>query len=301
MLPLKILRLGAAGSLSIVLMGSAAAAPPTDSVRVQATAAAKPVIVLEIRLASSGVTNEKLLDAERLAHAEAMTAIEKELAKISPRVERAQASNCNARHCLPALAARRGVEQAILLSINPTDFDGYNLVASSWSQTTGSRENKTSCEYCGGDDLVGMAAKLVRALVVTDLAPELPAMPPDTASPTSGVTRDPAVVLAVPVQPPPVAHPSLLAPTLIGASGVALLASGVSLWLLDGHNGSDCSRPKADAPYCAAYATRAVGQALTGVGAAALVVGGVLFWRAEAIGETHVAIGPGSMSIRGRF
>jgi hypothetical protein len=300
-LPLKILRLGAAGFLSIALMRSAAAAPATDSVRIHATAEAKLVIVVGIKLATSNTTKEKLIIAERLANAELMGEIEKELAKVSPLVERAAAASCADRSCLPDLATKRGVDQVILLSGAPNEDEGYDLRAEAWYRGS-ARSSSDRCEFCAGHDLVEVAAKLVRGLVVTEFASQPPLPAPAAASSISRAAQGPAAELVIPAQPPPPAPASLLAPTLIGAAGLALLAAGATLWVLDGRESHECKVPAADSRDCTVYGTARVGQVLTGVGAAGLAVGGLFLYRAfDRPDSTHVSFGPGSVVWSGRF
>lgn len=260
-----------------------------------------PSVVIVVRIQLHAVTNEKLIEAERSWNAEVTTAIEKELAKISPNVERASVSTCADRSCLPDLATRRGVDQAVVLTGVPNEDDGYDFQAVSWSRGA-FRTLTDRCEFCGGDRLVQLASKMVRGLVVAEIAPSPPA-PLDTATATSAATRAPASALVVPAPPPsPAAPPSLLAPTVIGAAGVALLAGGVSLWVVSGHSSENCQAPVADTPDCDVYKTRRLGQIVTGIGAAGLVAAGVLFYRVlDETRSVHVSIGPGGVAMEGRF
>jgi len=86
----------------------------------------------------------------------------------------------------------------------------------------------------------------------------------------------------------------------VGAVGAAALATGISLWALDGHASSNCASAGSD-HLCDVYDTRTPGIILTAVGAAGLVAGGLLVWRAELDRGTQVAAGPGGLVLRGRF
>ncbi|HVV52501.1 MAG TPA: hypothetical protein VHO06_22735 [Polyangia bacterium] len=113
--------------------------------------------------------------------------------------------------------------------------------------------------------------------------------------------------VALTVKPPVAAAPSAVPPAaqssgvggIVGWSvvgvGVAALATGISFWALDGHPTGNC------AGVCVVYDTRTPGIVLTTLGAAGVVAGGLLVWRAESNRRPQVAVGLGSLLLRGRF
>lgn len=86
----------------------------------------------------------------------------------------------------------------------------------------------------------------------------------------------------------------------VAGAGAAVLATGISLWALDGHATGDCTTRVAT-PVCKVYDTGTTGEVLTGLGVAGVIVGGLLVWRAESDRSPQVAVGLGTMTVRGRF
>jgi len=120
----------------------------------------------------------------------------------------------------------------------------------------------------------------------------------------------PPVVPAVPVAPVVVAPPApvsaqvedsgvgrIVGWSLVGV-GVAVLTTGISLWALDGHASNKCA---STASVCDVYDTRTPGIIFTAVGAAGVAAGGLLVWRAQPDRGPQVALGVGSLLVRGRF
>jgi hypothetical protein len=122
---------------------------------------------------------------------------------------------------------------------------------------------------------------------------------------TDALAAKPPVAVAAPVVTTPAAPASsqssgvgrVVGWSLVGIGGAAL-ATGISLWALDGHGAGKCA---GTAPVCDVYDTRTPGIVLTAVGVAGVVAGGLLVWRAESDRGPQVAVGLGSLLLRGRF
>ena len=150
--------------------------------------------------------------------------------------------------------------------------------------------------------LVKYAAKLVdnetAARNAREAAPAAAVQPVVPAAPVAPIVVAPPTPVPTPVEDNGVER--ILGWSLVGV-GVAALATGISFWALDGRSTGDCFTGTNGAQVCSIYSTRTLGEVLTAVGAVGVVAGGVLLWRAESDGGTQVAVGPGSLFIRGRF
>jgi hypothetical protein len=147
--------------------------------------------------------------------------------------------------------------------------------------------------------LVQYAAKLVdneTAAIRTREAAAAAAVPPVVAAvPVAPVVVAPPASVPAPVEDSGVGR--ILGWSLVGV-GVAVLATGISLWALDGHASNKCASTD---HVCDVYDTSTPGVILTAVGAAGVVVGGLLVWRAQPDRGPQLAVGLGSLLVRGRF
>jgi hypothetical protein len=207
-------------------------------------------------------------------------------------------SACRGVSCAPQLARELGASYALSIGGKYRTY-GYDLQLDLWDGHEATTKQAT-CEDCTAPELVARIQDILASMIGAEnkkraLAAAIAARPPAVGRPS-----EPAVML--PAQPSPPALPRLLAPTLIGAAGLALLAGGVSLWILDGHASNHCRLVAPAARNCDVYETRTVGQIITGVGVAGIVAAGVLVYRA--LDETRtlrVSVGPGGIAMRGRF
>ena len=103
---------------------------------------------------------------------------------------------------------------------------------------------------------------------------------------------------AAPAPPPPESGVGRIVGWSLVGVGVAALATGISFWALDGRASSKCGSVD---HVCDVYDTRTTGVILTAIGAAGVVAGGLLVWRAESDRGPQVAVGLGSLLVRGRF
>lgn len=119
----------------------------------------------------------------------------------------------------------------------------------------------------------------------------------------------PATPVAAPEAPRP--HHPELQPHATGrtwtgagllAGGAGILAWGIVWVAIDGHGaGGACSVTTAD-PCNPVYKTKTLGWTLTGVGAAALIAGGVLLYSSERSGaDVALGLGPQSLALGGHF
>jgi len=147
--------------------------------------------------------------------------------------------------------------------------------------------------------LVQYAAKLVdnetAAIRVRETALTAVVPPVVPAAPVAPVVVAPPASVPAPVEDSGVGR--ILGWSLVGV-GVAVLTTGISLWALDGHASNKCAPT---AYVCDVYDTSTPGMILTAVGAAGVAAGGLLVWRAQPARGPQVAVGLGSLLVRGRF
>lgn len=216
----------------------------------------------------------------------------------------AETAGCAVTECLPAVGAAHGFDRVALLSGGPNGDEGYDLRADLWTRGAELQTTNGTCNFCMSGDMAHFAAKLVQSLLMAPPVPR-PSVPPAAhSSPTTTVTPTATSPLPSPAETPVQssagrpASPGLVVPVAFSAVGVAALATGISLWVLDGHGASGSCSSGAPPGCSLAYDTKTAGEILTGIGAAGIAVGAVLLWRAQrAPSSTQVAIGPASVFI----
>lgn len=243
-------------------------------------------VVLWASLAASGAHGEEpstvIIDAVTLRAKGSLWVarqqLDSELGKVAQTVM-SDLAGCHSDDCLPGVAATYGAKRVVLLTGGPNDEQGFDLRVEVWSPGA-VRTTRGACNFCVTAEMADLATKLVRDGLAMRAVAEPPARAPQLDS------------VAAPER-----QPGFALPIAIGGAGLAIGAVGITLWALDGDRSGNCR-----ASYCSPYHTRLLGEVLTGIGAAGIIVGGVLAWRAiGAERDLRVGIGPGSIAFGGVF
>jgi hypothetical protein len=221
---------------------------------------------------------------------------------------------CQDAGCVEELGRSSGGSHVLLAQVS-YGRESYKLRLELWqtggASPLGTRERE--CELCTANDLMKAlrdSANLVCAPLATaelapaELAPAEPTSKVPLLDPIS--TGDSAATAAPPLHDTPelAAPRRSLWPWLLLGTGAAALGAGVTLWAVDGCVETS-TPPKPAPPVCQEYRrTRVPGFAVGAAGLAALAGGGlwlVLRGGGDQSTITALGIGPGEISMRGRF
>ncbi len=222
------------------------------------------------------------------------------------------ASSCGVKDCPREIADREKVATVLSVEGSYTNA-GYSITVKLWGRNVRNGQDgwtaqfASSCELCSGPEFAGTVGINVRKALVAE-AERLAAAPAplpnpgpltqpgriDGIKPPNPAQTQPAGVAAQsPASPPP---ERIIAPWVLVGAGALVTGIGVGLWAVDGKQGGACWSSTCGK----VYSTRGIGIAGTGIGVAAILAGGG--WYIYKVREQgSVAVGPGTISVAGRF
>lgn len=205
--------------------------------------------------------------------------------------------SCATPDCFRGVARAAGATEVIAIAGGRNDYEGYRLeVQLRRRDGTQVASESGGCNVCSGPEMVAAAESLGRRL--------LSRSPPEATQPSPLTAGKPA--LTHPGHPTPARSASasrfVLARDLaVGGLGIVAIAVGAYLWRLDGHP-AGCETSAVGETACPrVYSTATLGMSLLIAGGVAAALGAVLVVHDTHESHVDLAIGPGSLALRGAF